>query len=317
MIIRSRKSRHIPGRQTAWRGVCMVALPVVALALVAMPKSFTDTVRGWTAPIFSPLQNAAQGMTLDLADKVHPHEASAAGDEGDLQTRLDAREGALAEAAATLAWYDRQLRNMTRIRGELDNMPCRLIPARLLASEVSGGRAGAKLSEGANKSIAKRGAVITRRIDRGVRELLEKGEPVLSAAGLIGMVDDVGPLTSTVRLITDPDPRSTMMIQIITRRDGQWRAGPEGIARGTSDGAAVAVLGIQRSADIAVGDFVVTSPSPEAGLPPYLIVGKIARAELKPASLEYDIVVEPRFKAGESPEVYVVSPEAPAAPLRK
>ena len=89
-----------------------------------------------------------------------------------------------------------------------------------------------------------------------------------------------------------------------------------GFARGTSDGTAVAVTSISRSADVAPGDFVVTSPSPESALPPYLIVGKIVRAELKATALEYEIVVEPRFRPGESPEVYVVSPEVAAAPRK-
>ena len=288
----------------------MAALPVVAVGLVIMPKSATDWVRVRAAPVFSPLQNLAEGLTLDLAGaKVRAREGAASDREADLRSQLDSRESALAEAAATLAWYDEQLRNIARIRKGLDNQPCRLIPARMLAPEVSGGRAGGRLTQGANAGVRKRGAVITSRIDRGVREAIQRGEPVLSAAGLIGFVDEVGPLTSTVRLITDPDPRSTVMVQIITRRDGQWRAGPEGIARGTEDGAAVAVTKVQRSADVEPGDFVVTSPSPEASLPPYLIVGKVVRADLKPAALEYEIVVEPRFGPGDCPEVYVVSPE--------
>jgi len=286
----------------------MTALPIMALGMIIMPKSATDWVRLRTAPAFSPLQNIAENLTLDLAGDNLRRTAEAPSSENvDLREQLSSRDGALAEAAATLAWYDRQLRNVSRIRDGLDNLPCRLVPARLQAPEIAGARAGGRLTEGAAAGVRKRGAVITSRIDRGLREAIERGEPVLSTAGLVGFVDEVGPNSSTVRLVTDP--RSTVMVQVITRRDGQWRAGPEGIARGTADGVAVTVLNIPRSADVAAGDFVVTSPSPEAALPPYLIVGKVVSAELKPAELYWNLVVDSRFEPGESAEVYVVSPE--------
>jgi cell shape-determining protein MreC len=147
--------------------------------------------------------------------------------------------------------------------------------------------------------------LIRRDLDRGAREALSRGEPVLTAAGLVGVVDQVGPVTSTVRLLTDP--RTSLMVQIITRRDGQWRPGPEGVCRGSGDGATLTVEGISRTSDVAPGDFIVTSPSPEAALPPYLVVGRVARCHLKPAALFYDLVVEPRVAAAEAGNVYVLS----------
>jgi rod shape-determining protein MreC len=181
--------------------------------------------------------------------------------------------------------------------------------------EVAGGQATARLSDGADKGIRRTGAVIARRIDRGAREALQRGEPVLTAAGLVGIVEEVGPVTSTVRLVTDP--RTNIMVQIISPRGGKWLAGPEGLACGTPDGSAIRVTRVDRNADVAVGDFVVTSPSPESSLPPYLVLGRVVKCDLKAAALSYELTIEPRVSPAEIREVYVMSPETrPAAPGR-
>ena len=310
MARRWRRSHRSEGSRRVSRGAAMLALPAIALALLVLPASLTNRLRVWAGPAFAPVQSFAEGWSLNLSDRLRGGEAASPSAEA----RIASLENALAQAAAFLGDYDRQVRELSRIRDGLDGLPCRLIPARLLVPEMPGGRAGARLGEGADKGVRKSSAVVQGHIDRGAREALQRGEPILTAAGLVGIVDEVGPLTSTVRLVTDP--RATMMVQIVTHRDGQWRAGPEGVARGADDGTAVSVQGIPRASDIAPGDFVVTSPSPESNLPPYLIVGRIVNCSLKPAGVFYDILVEPRVPLGETREVYVLSPDFPAAPRK-
>ena len=99
------------------------------------------------------------------------------------------------------------------------------------------------------------------------------------------------------------------MVQIVTRRDGQWRPGPEGVARGAGDGATLSVEGIPRTSDVKPGDFVVTSSSSESALPAYLIVGRVVRCDLKTTDLFYSLVAEPRVPQAETRDVYVLSPE--------
>jgi cell shape-determining protein MreC len=60
----------------------------------------------------------------------------------------------------------------------------------------------------------------------------------------------------------------------------------------------------------------VTSASPESLLPPYLIVGRVAQCDLKPAALFHTLVVEPRASAADAREVYVLAPEVPSHPSR-
>jgi len=314
MARRSRRLHRVDSARRVSRGVVLLALPAIALVLLALPPSVTNRVRVWAGPVFAPLQNVTEAWSLDLSERLRRTDASAPNADVPLQDRLVSLENALAQAAAVLGQYDRQVRDLAKIRDGLDGLPCRLIPARLLAPEVPGGHAAARLAEGADKGVRKHAAVVSCQIDRGGREAIQRGEPILTAAGLVGIVDEVGPLTSTVRLVTDP--RATMMVQVITHRNGQWRAGPEGVARGTADGTAIAVQGIPRSSDVAPGDFVVTSPSPESSLPPYLIVGRVVRCDLKPAAVFHDIVVEPRVPLTEARQVYVLSPDFQVAPRK-
>jgi cell shape-determining protein MreC len=292
------------------RRIVMASLVIAAGALLFLPASVTGRVRVWAAPVFSPFQDLTEGWVLDLAQQIRePGRRGGPTVEEDmaaLVARIEALQDALAQAGARLGEYERRLKDLSQIRQGLDGLPCRLIPARLIAPEVAGGRAGARLAEGTGSGVRKGSAVIARGLDRGAALGLERGEAVLTAAGLVGIVDEVGPLTSTVRLITDPQTR--LMVQVVMRRDGNWRAGPTGLANGTEDGTAVCLVGIPRTADVAVGDFVVTNPSPESPLPAYLIVGRIVRCELKPAAPFYDIQIEPRVAPSEAFEVFVLAP---------
>jgi hypothetical protein len=304
-----RKSRRFDGHREAWQRMVLVALPMAALGLMLLPQSVADHVRVWTGSIFSPLEDMTAGWALDLRERIgHPEGSPQKAGGLTLSEQVDSLQNGMAQATALLNEYERRLQDLTRIREGLDGLPCRVVPARLVPPEALGGQASARLGEGADKGVRRSSAVIACRIDRGTREALQRGEPVLTAAGLVGIVEEVGPVTSSVRLVTDP--RTSLMVQIITLRDGQWRAGPEGISRGSDDGTTITVQGIPRNADIAPGDFVVTSPSRESSLPPYLVIGRIVRCDVKPAALFSTLVVEPRVSPAEAREVYVLSPQA-------
>ena len=281
------------------------ALPVVAVALLLAPQSVTDRARVWASALFRPLESLTAGWALDMSPASSAGMPARPGAPAPLRRRVQRLEDALAEATARLGAYEGRVRDLARIRASLDGLPCRLVPARLLAPEVTAGRSGAMLSKGFASNLEAGGAVFRARLDRGAREALERGEPVLTVGGLVGVVETVGPLTSTIRLLTDPE--TSLMVQLVTRREGRWRPGPQGVARGTGDGKTVTVEGVSRTADVAPGDFVVTSPSPEAVLPAYLILGRVARARLEPTSLFYSLVVEPRVPPQDAGEVYVLS----------
>jgi hypothetical protein len=303
-----RRSRLDDSRRGVWQRVAFFGLPLVALALVVLPTSVTDKLRVWSSPVFSPLRSQAATWSLDMGDPA----AAGASDvsEASLREQLITYQNAFAEMAGIQGELERQVRDLAHLRGGLGNLPCRLTPANFIGPEVPGGQAVGRLSSGSAKGIRKAGLVVSRRLNRGTREAIERGDPVLIAAGLVGVVDEVGPMTSTVRLVTDS--RLSVMVQIVGRRDGKWHTGAEGVARGSDDGLTLTVQGIPLSADVQPGDFVVTSPSRESPLPSYLAVGRVKECEQKPAAFFRTLIVEPRVSLPDVHEVYVMSPETPA-----
>ena len=303
-----RTKRPLLPRRTLQR-LGMAALPVLAASLLLAPQSVTDRARVWAAPVFRPLDNLTAAWALDMSEPAPTWPAPVPADAEHLQRRVQRLEAALAEATARLGDYDRRVRDLAHIREGLDGLPCRLVPARLISPEVAGGRSPAMLSKGFSSGVRAGEAIIQARLNRGAREALAAGEPVLTAAGLFGVVEEVGPLTSTVRLLTDPETR--IMVQIVAGRDGRWRPGPDGLAaQGAGDGRTLAIEHVPRTADVSVGDYVVTSPSPESRLPAYLIVGRVARAGPHPKTPLFDsLVVDLQVAPDTAGEVYVLSRE--------
>ncbi len=306
MARRTRAPKRGPHLRRLAGPIATVALPVLAFALLLAPQSVTNRARVWAAPLFRPLDNLTAGWALDLDATPSAPAASRPAAAPEAERRLERLQKALAEATARLGDYDRQVRDLAQIRESLGGLPCRLVPARVVAPEITAGRTGALLSKGFQSGIGEGGAVFEGRLNRGAREAIRRGEPILTAGGLIGVVENVGPLTSSVRLLADPETR--FMVQLVTRRDGVWRPGPDGLAaQGAGDGQTMTIEHVPRAADIAVGDWVVTSPS-ETRLPPYLIVGRVARARPHPKTPLFDSLgVDLQVTLDTAREVYVLS----------
>ncbi len=285
----------------------MIVLSLAGIVLLLMPRDTARQVRLYAAPVFYPLRNVTEQWTMEMGRRGPPRPSAGAG-EARLIEENAAYQEALIKAAAVMADQARRIEELERIRGAFDGMPCRLVPADLLPTRVAGAGPAARLAQGAESGMAVGGTVVAARFKPGTVQAVERGQAVLSAAGLVGVVDAVGPHMSTVRLVTDP--KSALKVQVIVRRRGAWQAGPTGVAVGTEDGMAVRLKGIRRTDNAAPGDFVVTSRSAGSPVPPYLIVGKIVECRLPPGSGFYDIRVEPRVDLSATGGVYVMVPEA-------
>ena len=294
--------------RTGRRRLIVGGLAAIGLAMLLLPPSLTRTIRLYAGPVFHPLRDLTEGAMLDLREHARgePWHSPAEEEWVGLRRQNEALEGSLVKATAMLYRYERCVEDLAGIRRGLEGLPCRLIPASVLPVHVPGKRAVLRLAEGTERGIRRGHTVLSRHIDRGAREAIERGQPVLAAAGLVGIVEAVGPHMSTVRLVSDPESR--IMVQVITRRAGKWRAGPTAVAVGDAEGAAIRLRGITRTAEVAVGDYVVTSPSAESPVPPYLIVGRVARSELRPAAVFFDVTVEPRVSPADVDLVYVLAP---------
>lgn len=87
-------------------------------------------------------------------------------------------------------------------------------------------------------------------INKGASETLFKGQSVLDATGIMGQVVHVGPLSSTVMLITDP----SHAIPIEVNRNGL-----RSVALGGGDIGRIDLPYLPNSADIEEGDLLITS----------------------------------------------------------
>lgn len=87
-------------------------------------------------------------------------------------------------------------------------------------------------------------------VDKGTRDHVYIGQPVLDAAGLMGQVIEAGPLTSRVLLISDPT--HSVPVQVA-------RSNLRLIAQGSGASRELQLMHVQRTADIEVGDLLVSS----------------------------------------------------------
>ena len=87
-------------------------------------------------------------------------------------------------------------------------------------------------------------------IGKGSRHGVYIGQPVIDERGILGQVDQVGPLSSTIRLISDPSHATPVQVN---------RNGLRGIAVGTGAIDQLTIQSLPGNADIQVGDLIVAS----------------------------------------------------------
>lgn len=87
-------------------------------------------------------------------------------------------------------------------------------------------------------------------LNKGSRDGVYIGQPVLDASGVMGQIIQVGPITSRVLLLNDP--HSGISVQ-------NARNGTRAIAVGDSYSGKIKLMHVPKTADIKVGDIFITS----------------------------------------------------------
>jgi rod shape-determining protein MreC len=125
----------------------------------------------------------------------------------------------------------------------------------------------------------------TRRIvlDRGARNGVQPGLPVIDNAGVIGQVTRVFPFTSEVTLLTDRD--QAIPVQVL-------RSGLRSIAYGRGHSGLLDLRFVAPDADIQVGDVIVTSGL-DGMYPAGLAVAKVMQVEKVAAGAFGRVVCQP------------------------
>ncbi len=135
-------------------------------------------------------------------------------------------------------------------------------------------------------------------IDKGSRDNLFIGQPVLDANGVMGQIIHVGPLSSKVLLINDP--HSGVPVKIT-------RNGMRAIAVGDAYTGKVRLANVPQTTDIRTGDMLITSGLGEH-YPEGYPVGRITSVIKDPGLQFMTIAVEPSARLDRSREVLLVWP---------
>jgi rod shape-determining protein MreC len=140
-------------------------------------------------------------------------------------------------------------------------------------------------------------------LDKGSREGVFVGQPVLDANGVMGKIIQVGPLTSRVLLVNDS--RSGVPVQ-------NTRNGIRAIVTGDSYTGKLRLMNVPQTVDIKIGDMLITSGLGEnypAGYP----VGQVIYVVRDPGFQFSDIVVQPNAHPDRSRQVLLVWPNQEVA----
>lgn len=141
-------------------------------------------------------------------------------------------------------------------------------------------------------------------IDRGSRDGVFVGQPVLDANGVMGQVVSVSPLTATVLLITDPSHALPVQVN---------RNGLRTLVVGTGQPDRLEVRFVPTSADVRVGDVLSTSGL-GGRFPPDYPVAEITRVAHPPGEAFARIEARPLAHIDRSREILLVlSHHQPAA----
>ena len=133
-------------------------------------------------------------------------------------------------------------------------------------------------------------------VDKGAHDGIYVGQAVLDAGGVFGQVARVGELTSEVILVSDAAHAIPVQIN---------RNGLRTIAVGTGDTSRLKLPYLPTSADVSVGDLLLTSGL-GGGFPPGYPVGTIAEVRRDPAQSLAEVEVKPAAALDRSRELMFV-----------
>ncbi|MFW6050982.1 MAG: rod shape-determining protein MreC [Myxococcota bacterium] len=141
--------------------------------------------------------------------------------------------------------------------------------------------------------------VVRVRLDRGARDRIKRGMPVVASDGLVGQVHRTWARYSDVLLTVDP--RSAVDVHVP-------RTGARGVLRGTgdSDTYLCRVQYLQRSDEVKVGDEVYTSGLGQR-FPASILVGTITKVERQDFGLYQQVEVAPAVSFSSLEEVLILT----------
>ena len=205
-------------------------------ALLAVALMFLDRRGGWLVHVRYYLSGAAYPLQLAVSSPTNAL--------GWMRTHLATREALEGENAQLheqqkalelrTMRFDALVQENAELRGLKQALPP--VADRWLAAEV----VNVELNALSHRLL----------INRGSRNGVFKGQAVMDGAGILGQTTRVGPWSSEVILVTDPEHAIPVQIE---------RTGLRTIAEGTGDTEALGLPFLPANADVKVGDVLITS----------------------------------------------------------
>ncbi len=262
----------------------------IVAALLAIPFFFlkanlTDPTRtSWLDRAVLELSAPIQYVATLFADGVSSvvEEYVLLVDVRDENERLTSENARLRQRVRELAHESREnerLRDLLALRDEL--------PGDTLSAQVIG------------KEVSPFFRVMRIRLDRGERDLVRPGMPVISSAGLVGQVRRTWGRYSDVLLTVD----RTSAVDVVVRSSGA-----RGMLRGTgeSDRYLCRIQYLSRDDEIAVGDEIYTSGLGQR-FPPSILVGRVSAVTRQDFGLYQEAEVVPVVDFASTEEVLVLT----------
>jgi rod shape-determining protein MreC len=135
-------------------------------------------------------------------------------------------------------------------------------------------------------------------IDRGSRQGVEKGMPVISPGGLVGRVGSVSENSAQVSLITDREMAVGAIIQKTRETNG--------IVEGLGDNNQLRMINIPYYSKINEGDRIISSGL-SATYPPGINIGMVAEVSREPNGLLLVAMIKPAVDFNKLEEVFVIT----------
>jgi len=132
-------------------------------------------------------------------------------------------------------------------------------------------------------------------IDKGEREGLVQGMPVVNALGVVGKIAQVGRRQSKVILLSDPQFSLAAFVQ---------RPREVGVVTGSLQGFC-RIKFVDEDADIRVGDKIITSKL-SSSFPEGLFIGEVIEVRASQRSNTQDCIIEPAVSFSQLEEVLVI-----------
>ncbi len=132
-------------------------------------------------------------------------------------------------------------------------------------------------------------------VDRGKRDGIAVGMPVVNVLGVVGKVAEVGHNKAKVILLNDPSFSVTALVQ---------RSREVGLVSGTLQGMC-RMRYLSENADVQVGDQIITSKL-SSSFPQGLLIGEVVTVRRDEKNASVDCIVQPAVSLSQLEEVLVI-----------